>query len=275
MEKENKKTKRFLTVYTASFSSVEPDWPLANLLLGTFLRRGDAIKECAEYAVEEIERRERVRNVASQDDRVVDALKGIGMSGEEIEELFDVQGDWSIPEKPREAICSLISDIIGGHGCFILQSGCGRFEFRFDVDESAVEGNGGLRLWTCITSGIDDSRQDPEWEQAYKARRWERLSGTDDGCHDAEWEQAFPEVFLTEKDAVHCALDGIMQCLDGYSLKEKKSIIAEAKNRIAEYGHFEFDLNDHKQRRVDVWSTPLDIGGGASNAQRMGDEPLQ
>ena len=246
MGKESKK-KRFLTVYTASATVNEPDWPLSHLILGSYLSRGDAIRACADYVIQQMELRGQLRSVASKDDRIVKALKETGMSEDDIESLLidnKVCG-WKIPLKPRRTMRSMIVDIIGGESCFILKSACGRYEFRFDVDENDVVGKGGLQLWTCVTSG------------------------TDDEDHDPEWEQAFPEIFLTEKDAVHCAIDGIIQCLDGYELDEKKIIIAEARDRIAENGYFEFDLNDQKQRRVDVWSTPLDIGQSSGKTQRI------
>ncbi len=116
--------------------------------------------------------------------------------------------------------------------------------YRFDVDENDVECDDGLHLWTCITSGRDYEDGDPEWEQA------------------------FPEVFLNEEDAVNCALNDLLSCMDGYEDEEKDKELQDARDSIEKRGYYEFKLNDMKSRRWDVWSTPLDIGGGRAHIMR-------
>ena len=236
MGKGNNRAKRFLTVYTASATVNELGWPLSHLVLGSYLSRGNAIRACADYVIQQMEWRGQLRKMASRDDRIVKALKEIGMSEDDIESVLidnKVCG-WDIPLGPRRAMRSVVIDVIGGDSCIIFRSACGEYEFRFDVDENDVVGRGGLGLWTCVTSGIDDEDHDPEWEQA------------------------FPELFLSEKDAVRCALDDLSGCLEGYNPEDRKYILSEAEDRISEWGHFEFDLNDHKQRRWDIWNTPIE-----------------
>ena len=245
--KNGKRIKRFLTVYTASVTTNEPDWPISHLVLGSYLSRGDAIRKCADYVIEQMALLGQVRLLAGHDDRIVDALKDYGMSDDGIAGLpIDRKMcGWEIPDGPRKVIEEVIVDVLGGDSCFILKSQTGALEFRYDVDENDVEGSEGLQLWTCITSGYDGESHDPEWEQAY------------------------PEAFLNEKDAIRCVLEDLMQCLEGYSKEDKKAIFNEAHDRIVEDGHFEFDLNDRKQRIWDVWSTPIDIGQGSGKIQRI------
>lgn len=244
-----KKIKRFLTVYTVSVSGNAPEWPIDHFVAGSFLSRGAAIRHCADYVIQQMELRGQLRSVASKDDRIVKALKGTGMSEDDIESLLidnKVCG-WEIPLKPRRAMRSMIVDIIGGESCFILKSACGRYEYRFDVDENDVVGKGGIQLWTCVTTGHDSPRHDPEWEQA------------------------FPEVFMSSRDAVDCAINDLLSCLDGYEEQDKKDIVAEARAALDENGWYEFELNDSTSRRWDVWSTPLDIGQGAGKIQRVSE----
>ena len=242
-----KRMKRFLTIYTATAVNTEPKWPMSQLLIGSFIYRGDAIRECAEYAVQLIETRPEVRELASRDKRIVDAIKKTGMSEDDIDNMLycrDKDVGWSIPSGARRAVKDVIVDEIGGEDVFILASDDGGREYRFDVDENDVVCKDGLRLWTCVTTGIDSFEHDPEWEQAY------------------------PEVFLTEKDAVQCAIDDLKMCMDGYDSRRIKEEIADAKESFKDCGWYKFDLNDEKSRRWDIWSTPIDIGTGSGRIQR-------
>ena len=228
MGRESKKTKCFLTVYTASATVNEPDRPLSHLILGSYLSRGDAIRECADYVIQQMELRGQLRSVASEDDRIVKVLKEAGMSEDDIESLLvdnKVCG-WEVQLKLRRAMRSIIVDIIGSDSCFILKSACGQYEFRFDVDENDVVGKGGLQLWTCIRSGRD-------YEE-----------------HDSEFENAFPEVFLSEAGAMKCAIDDLKDFLDGYSSKEARAIVSEAKGRLREGGHRSEEHTSELQSRI-------------------------
>ena len=247
MNGEEKKNKSCLTVYTASAASTERDWPLDHMILGSYLRRGDAIRSCAEYVIQKMTRMASVRMAMSEDSRVVNALKGAGMSEDEIDSMFRGGGrgqEWVLPAKERRIIKDMVADVIGSDGCFIVRTGWPDCAFRFDVDENDVEGKGGLQLWTCITSGID---------------------GED---HDPEWEQVFPEVYLSREDAVECAICDLLSCLEGYDEEECGHIISEAKDSIAEHGYFVFYLSDRLSRRWDIWSTPLDVGCGSGKSKR-------
>ena len=96
-------------------------------------------------------------------------------------------------------------------------------------------------------------------------------TGRDSVGHDPEWEQAFPEVFMSSRDAVDCAINDLMACLEGYSEQTKSDVLQEAREALDENGWYEFDLNDSTSRRWDVWSTPLDIGQGAGKIQRVSE----
>lgn len=240
----HKKIKRFLTVYTASSTERGPNGIDHHVVSGSFLCRGDAIRECARYIMFKVGARPSMRSLFVQDARVRKALKDGGMTDGMIDNLADdaTKDEDAIMDKAAANLKDLLVDVIGSESCMTFGSDIE--EFRFDVDESDVVCDDGLQLWTCITTGRDDDAHDPEFEQAY------------------------PEIFLDEEDAVKCALDDLVQCLDGYEDDEKRTILAEARERLAEDGHFEFDLNDTRQRRWDVWYTPLDLGQGASKIQR-------
>ena len=245
--KMGKKIKRFLTVYTVSMDYSLPNLGIEHLVIGSYLSRGDAIRACADYILEQLERRGNMRCVASYDERIVDALGKIGMSNDDIERLLiDNVNGLEIPEKPKEAIRSFLVDIIGADGCFILKDDVG--EYRFDVDENDVEGKGGLQLWTCITTGRDADGDDPDW------------------CEPS------PEVFLSKDEAVRCAIDDIRSVLEG---RDRESVRSEIERAMGELsgetgdGFYEVEVDDSLTRRWDIWSTPLDIGDGANAHQRV------
>lgn len=56
-----KKKKRFLTVYTVSYADHEHLEPLTGGVIGSWLRRGDAIKNCTDYVMERLELRADIR----------------------------------------------------------------------------------------------------------------------------------------------------------------------------------------------------------------------
>ena len=236
----DKKRKKFLTVYTVSSCEYYND-SMFHDVSGSYLHRGDAIRECADRVLVALENSQRYRELftcgefgemlkkASID--VCDACRAL-------ENRNSLKKDDKVLQKALRMATDYISDLIGSDGCIFLDY------LRFDVDENDVECGDGLQMWTCITSGRDDED------------------------HDTEFEQAFPEVFLSEDAAVECAIDDLKSCLEGYSKEEVRAIVNEARERIAENGHFEFDLNDSKQRIWDIWSTPIDIGQGSGKIQR-------
>lgn len=226
--------KKFLTVYTVS-SVDEYNNSLCHNVVGSYLYRGDAIRECVDLVLNHLENSQEQREWFTDGDfggMLEDASIYLGDAWSAFEKRRSVDKDdkvsWNVLDMARE----YISDLIGSDGCFYLGN------VRFDVDENDVECKDGLQLWTCITSGRDDENHDPEFEQA------------------------FPEVFLSEGDAVDCAINNLKSYLEGYSKEEIQTIVNEATDRINEHGHFEFDLNDSKTRIWDVWSTPMDMGQG-------------
>lgn len=229
------KKKRFLTVYTVSSNEMH-NGSLLHGVAGSYLYRGDAIRECTDMVIDTI-KRSRGKCMSLIED--VDLGEKLRDAGIDPLDACDVLEGNSVPKrgdnasrKVFEMAREYISDLLGSDGCVSIG------DERFDVDENDVECSDGLQTWTCITSGRDDENHDPEFEQA------------------------FPEVFLSEDAAVECAIDDLKSCLEGYSRKEIRTIVDEAKDRINKDGHFEFDLNDSKTRIWDVWSTPIDIGQG-------------
>ena len=238
------KKKKFLTVYTASSTEKGPKGIECHTISGTFLYRGDAIRECAKDVMFTVASRPDMRRLFVQDGRVRKALKDGGMSDDMIDNLEDdsMKGEDCILDKAATNLKELLVDIIGGECCITF--GSDLLEFRFDVDENDVVCDDGLRLWTCIKSGTDS-----------------------DG-HDPEFEQPFPEVFLSDEEAMECALEDLCQCLDGYERAQKTEILCEARDKLENDGYYEFDLNDSTSRRWDIWSTPIDIGQGSGKIQR-------
>ena len=227
--------KKFLTVYTVSEHVWVKNGTIAHDCLGSFIYRGDAIKELASHIVEQIESSLSLRQKAIGDTnhKIRDKLVGAGVSDESIDRFFGNPffAD-NFEDKIREALVEYVSDVLGSESCYVIGG------IRYDIDENDVECEDGLQLWTCITSGVD-----------YK-------------CHDPEFEQAFPEVFMSEGDAVDCAINDLKSHLKDYNMEGIRRIVGEAKDRINEHGHFEFDIGDSKTRIWDVWSTPMNIGQG-------------
>lgn len=238
------KKKKFLTVYTASSTERGPNGIECHTVSGTFLTRGDAIRECARDIMFTVGARPDMRRLFVQDKRVRKAFRDGGMTDEMIDNLTDdsMKDEDAIMDKVAISLKELIIDIIGGQSC--ISFGSDLVEFRFDVDENDVVCADGLQLWTCITSGTDSDRHDPEFEQP------------------------FPEVFLSVEEAMECALEDLRQCLDGYGRVQKTEILCEARDKLENDGYYEFDLNDSTSRRWDIWSTPIDIGQGSGKVQR-------
>ena len=238
------KKKRFLTVYTTSCTERGPNGIECHTVSGTFLTRGDAIRECAKNIMFTVGSRPDMRSLFVRDERVRKALRDGGMTDEMIDNLTDdsMKDEDAIMDKAAASLKELLVDIIGGQSCMTF--GSDLVEFRFDVDENDVVCADGLQLWTCITSGTDSDRHDPEFEQPV------------------------PEVFFSDEEAMECAMEDLRQCLDGYGREQKTAILCEARDQLENDGYYEFDLNDSKSRRWDIWSTPIDIGQGSGKIQR-------
>lgn len=235
-----KRNKVFLTVYTVSEHVLVENGTIAHDCLGSFIYRGDAIKELTDHIIDQMEDSLKLRRIAIEDTdhEIKDKLVDAGVSDELIDRFFDNPFVDYFEDKIREVLVEYISDVLGSESCYVIG------DSRYDIDENDVECRDGLKLWTCITSGRDDE------------------------CHDREFEDPFPEVFFFEKDAVDCAIRDLKSYLGGYSKKAIQNIVNSAKDRIKKDGHFEFYLNDSKTRIWDIWSTPIDIGQGCGKIQR-------
>lgn len=237
-----KKKKNFLTVYTVSYSEYTPDFGVEHQVIGSFLRRGDVIRECAKEILGKVARLKDIRKAfyESSDEDISKILEKGGIDLDKADEIF--LGDENlikIPQDIRTVLMEYLVDIIGGYGVYEVESdNLNRLHFRFDVDENDVECKAGLTLWTCVTSGRDDDQ------------------------HDSEFENAFPETFLTCEEAIQCAVDNLRQHMDGYERKEIRETLNEAQQRLKKDGHYEFRLNDQMMRFWDVWRNPMDIGQG-------------
>lgn len=236
-----KRNKVFLTVYTVSEHVLVKNGTISHDCLGSFIYRGDAIKELTDYIIDQMEDSPKLRRIAIEDTNheIKDKLVDAGMSDELIDRFFDnpFVSD-SFEDRIRKVLVKYISDVLGSESCYVIG------DSRYDIDENDVECRDGLKLWTCITSGRDDE------------------------SHDREFEDPFPEVFFFEKDAVDCAISDLKSYLEGYSKKAIQNIVNSAKERFKNDGHFEIDLNDSKTRIWDIWSTPIDIGQGCGKIQR-------
>lgn len=248
-----RRKKRFLTVYTVSYGINYIKTGMTHIVTGSYLSRGDAIRECAKLVVEKLGLYPEIRT-SFLDDKLhtINAeLVRNKVPEEDIEAFFGNAslGKVCMPTIVEKAIMPYLCDVIGGESCYRVRKfkfgqDDGTSEMVFDIDESDVECVNGLQTWTCITSGTDS-----------------------DG-HDQEFEQPFPEIFFEEENAIECALDDLRQCLEGYDKHSKDDILDEARESLDENGYYEFDLNDSTSRRWDIWSTPIDIGQGASKIQR-------
>lgn len=235
-----KKSKVFLTVYTVSSCECYND-SMFHDVSGSYLHRGDAIRECTERVLVALENSRKYREWFTYGEFGGILKKesiDIDVAWKALENRRSLKKDDKVSQKALRMATEYISDLIGSDGCIFLDY------LRFDVDENDVECSDGLKMWTCITSGRDEEN------------------------HDREFEDPFPEVFLSEKDAVDCAIRDLKSYLGGYSKKAIQNIVNSAKERIKNDGHFEIDLNDSKTRIWDIWSTPIYIGQGCGNIAR-------
>lgn len=135
-----------------------------------------------------------------------------------------------------------IRDELGESSCFCVSDGS--MSFRMDVDENDVESLTGLETWVCITSGVDLDDHDPEFEDPY------------------------PEVFLSSKAAIDCALRDIK--LNMERRKGVKKVLAEAKVILERDGKYSMTVGMRKARHYDIWRAPISLGQGADKTSRKG-----
>ena len=249
MAKVKQKRPPFATVYTVS-SIDDRDDPMAFYVIGSYISRGDAIRECANYILQCMERRPDLRKAVYFDKNHSDLKKMLSENFELewVERVLTYDDDeFSWDEDAgrkdlKEFLFDYMVDELGGQSCYYIYSELGDeglCEFNFDVSENDVEGR--HDAWTCITSGDSD----------------------DD---DEEFEQPFPEVFLSEKEAVKCAIDDLKGYLNDADPKYIKDILKEARASFRRYGKYSYELNDSKVRRWDIWYTPITLSGKLSQA---------
>ena len=95
-----------------------------------------------------------------------------------------------------------------------------------------------MEAWTCVTSGETDE-------------------------HDEDFETAFPEVFLSEAEAVKCALDDLGRSLkdNGEKPSSVKKILEKAEKSLSRCGVFQYEVFGGAVRRWDIWHTPVGLSG--------------
>jgi hypothetical protein len=245
--KVKQKRPPFATVYTVSSIDDKRDDPMAFDVIGSYVSRGDAIRECANYILERMELRPDIRVAVYLDENHKDLKKKLSENFELewVERVLtydDNEFSWDddVGRKDlRKFLFDYMVDELGGQSCYYIYSELGDegpCKFNFDVSENDVEGK--LDGWTCITSGDSDD-------------------------HDEEFEHPFPEVFLSEKEAVKCAIDYLKGCgcLNDADPKYIKDILKEARASFRRYGKYSYTLNDSKVRRWDIWYTPILLSG--------------
>lgn len=247
-----------ITVYTVSSGDATPDYAETNVV-STFLSRGDAIRNCAEYVLDRLELRDDIRYALmhNENDKGLRELmhKDTGVSYEDIDRIFAfaqrAEGPLAdcvfneldkIPAEVYIWLRSYLVDEIGDDGAYRIycddKDGVlgGPMWFNFDVTENCISDK--IDQWTCVTSGTDDN-DDP----------------------DFEFEEPFPEVFPTYGDAAACALNQIDDIVvEGYAKDEGLSPFnanINAAKELAVNGWFEIELKNNRKRRWDIWYTPM------------------
>lgn len=229
---------RLLTIYTVSHSEYVHGIGIEHNVIGSYLVRGDAIRECADLIIEKLQNLGEIRWAATfcSGGDFWRAMEKAGFKKSKVEKIFDGQGRIEFQPKFRNALKAYLVDALGDESCYILKPSGADLEFRFDIDENDVQTDGGLRVWTCVTTGRKV------------------------GCEDPEFEDAFPETFLTSEDAINCALDDLEQWLDGYSDERKKSILDEAMKDLRRHSQFTFWANDTTARSWNIWTSFVGLG---------------
>lgn len=242
MANENKEP--LMTVYIVSSMDNTRDDPIDSDTIGSYTSRGDAIRACADYMLERMQWRPDIRKAVYKDENhkiLVDLFAVFASDWVERVMLSDDENfSWDEDESYqdlRKALFDYFVDELGGQGYYHIYAELedeGPCEFNFDVLEKSVEGV--LDAWTCVTSGSSDNE-------------------------DEQFEQPFPEVFLSEKEAVKCAIDDLKGYLYDADPKYIKDILKDARNSFRRYGKYSYALNDSKVRRWDIWYTPILLSG--------------
>ena len=236
------------TIYTVSSIDDTVDDPMDFDVIGSYVSRGAAIRECANYILDRMQWRPDIRDAVLYDENhrnLLDALKE-QFNMEWVERVLsypDTDFSWEENESYqdlRQFLFDYFVDEIGGQACYIIYSST-YGTFRFDVTENDVEGVGDA--WTCITSGKSDN-------------------------DDEEFEQPFPEVFLSHAEALKCALDDLAGYLDGTGPRHIQTILKDARLELTRHGNFSYELDGcGAVRRWDIWYTPIPLAGEIAHIQ--------
>jgi hypothetical protein len=128
-----------LTVYTVSMSSSSKDG-LDHQVIGSYLSRGDAVRACADFVLDEIESRVDVRYAFYYLAGVVwNELAKAGINRLDYEGRFNELGRIDLPYHLKDEMRKVIVDVIGEDACLIFGQEIHARMFRFDVDENDVE----------------------------------------------------------------------------------------------------------------------------------------
>lgn len=230
-----KKKPPFATIYTVSSVDHTTDDPVSFDVIGSCVSRGAAIRRCANYILERMEQRPDIRYAVRTDQNhqgLRDALN-VMFTKEWVERIlvyghneFSWEKD-ALHEDLRQFLFDYFVDEIGGESCYIMY--CPLYgTFRFDVTENDVEGV--QDAWSCITTGDM---------------------------------QPYSEVFLSEKEAVKCAIGALKVHLewDAVEPRFKREILKEARARFRRYGKYCYTPSDGPARRWSIWYTPIALSG--------------
>lgn len=245
MAKAKRKGSPFATVYTVSSIDDKRNDPMAFDVIGSYVSRGDAIRKCANYILNRMELRPDIREAVYFDENHPDLKKKLSENFELewVERVLTYDDDefsWD-EDAGRKDLKKFLFDYmveeLGAQSCYYICSELeyeGQCEFDFDVSENDVEGV--QDAWSCITN------------------------------HDEQFEQPSPEVFLSEKEAVKCAIDDLKGYLNDADPKYVKEILKDARDSFRRYGKYRYTLNDSKVLRWDIWYTPIRLSGKLSRA---------
>ena len=246
-----RKGRPFLTVYTVTKNSDVINAPLMSETLGSWVRRGDAIRECADKSMHDIALDANIREAVYSDENHQDLRVRLEkVSTKESVRSFFEDNDpdiWQAPCGPWEAsfiakniareLLAYIEDELGGQGCYHVYSS--RYDgetYNYEIDENDVEGT--MEAWTCVTTGECDEP-------------------------DEDFETAFPEVFLSEREAIKCALDDLKKYLEDKGAKSKsiEKTLKRAEKSLDKCGVFQHEVISGAIRRWDIWHTPITLSG--------------
>lgn len=247
----SKKKAPLLTVYTVTQTDDTQDaLTTTTETIGSWIRRGDAIKACVDHIMERMVLNSRVRYAVYNDEEHLDLREKLEAvaPADFVLGFFEIDDKevWRAKVSPWETskhakaiakvLVEYIEDEIGGCGCYHMYCDVGD-DYSFDILENDVEGT--LETWTCVTSGKTD-------------------------CEDAEFEDPFPEVFLSKKEALKCALDDLeyfLNCPDNGDPTHVKEVLEEARKSFRRFGKFCYELSDGAMRQWDIYRTSIALSG--------------